>query len=88
MSVLNTNTAPKLATSPAVTPTCFRGFDVPCLKCGEAGNLTIHLDCLDCGEAIRCGSCDAEYGLVDVETAVRVWSQVIAWISHAPILSE
>ncbi len=76
------------ADAPSTTPPAGRrGFDLPCLKCGEQDALTIRLDALDEDDAIHCPECDQDYSLADARAAVAAWQQLLAWCDLAPALA-
>jgi hypothetical protein len=74
-------TSPTTLKVPAAAPFA----DLPCLKCGEAGGLTLSLTDL---ETVYCGECENEYGLADARDAVRHWRRVLAWVDAAPAAEE
>jgi len=65
-------------------PTVKRGFDAPCLKCGEP-NVYIDLD--DVTE-FHCGNCESEYTVTDVVALMSNWRRVLEWISLAPMATD
>jgi DNA-directed RNA polymerase subunit RPC12/RpoP len=64
----------------------YRGFALPCLKCGEQSALSLRLDSLAEDDAIHCPDCDADYSLADARAAVDAWSALLAWTDTAPAL--
>lgn len=67
-----------------------RGFGsvLRCLHCGEAGCLAINLHTLTDDDSIRCGNCEADYGLDEVREVIEAWGKVLAWVEAAPQLEE
>lgn len=65
-----------------------RSFDLPCIKCGEIGCLTLNLNGLDDSAAFQCSECEAEFSIEDVQNAVAAWQKALTWIEAAPVAAE
>lgn len=63
-----------------------KGFNVPCIKCGDAGFISISLNDIEGKSAIVCGSCDESFGIDDVMKILEQWKVAIEWIKTAPPL--
>lgn len=75
-------------TAPATAgPTPTRGFaDVPCIKCREAGSLTMTIDNVT---EFTCTACDESFTDDDVREhleGMQRWTRVLSWIDQAPAL--
>lgn len=77
-------TTDRTADLPTSPPRGFPGL--PCLRCGEVGDVNLNLNEITGDEALYCGNCDAKYGLDEVRDTVATWQKVLAWVDLAPIV--
>ncbi len=62
-----------------------RGFDVPCIRCGEPGGVRVTLRDVACFD---CAGCDAGFTADEVREGIRRWRVVLAWLAVAPAYQE
>lgn len=55
-------------------------FDVPCIKCGVIGCMSLNINGVYDAAAFQCGECDESFGLSDVMLVVESWSHAVEWI--------
>lgn len=63
---------------------------LPCPMCGgEEAGIQVNLDYLEDDDAqFHCRDCDAEFGRNRIETILRKWAKVLAWLDAAPDCDE
>lgn len=59
---------------------------LPCPMCGTAeAGIQINLDYLEDDDAqFHCRDCDAEFGRNAIESIVKKWTKILAWMDAAP----
>lgn len=65
-----------------------KSLELPCIKCGEIGCLTLNLNGLDDSAAFTCAECNGEFGIEEVQQVLGAWSKALAWIETAPVAPQ
>ena len=56
---------------------------LPCPRCGEL-EAEIHLNIACPREGFRCGCCEEEFDIGDVQAIIRRWRPILEWIDKLP----
>lgn len=65
-----------------------RGFDVPCIKCGAGGAVTVALSEVTSTPEMHvftCRQCGETFSRDDVVALLACWAPCLAWLNTAPV---
>lgn len=66
----------------ANSPLDGRGFDVACIRCGQAECVAISAHDVSC---FHCAECDESFNDVDVRECLDGWSRLLEWLGTSPV---